>query len=303
MAIPPFTNTLPGRFFRKALWKKFSTEIHHDCKGCIHMRAAFCLFRVRILLAFCFIPLLLAGSGSTAIFAQDTTNPATVASAGPHYPKDPSLLPGKGPATTSTELPKVWAERHAEWAQTADKDKGAVVFLGDSITQGWHSLANAFPEIKVANRGIGYDTTRGVLYRLNADVLALKPAAVVLLIGINDIGLGGKPEDIADNIKAILSALKQSNPRMPVIVCKVMPSRHQIAGQIEQLNTLVDEIVKRDPQFIRCDTWSIYADKNGGCPKDEFPDLIHPNATGYAKWAAALKPIFARINPSRNQPQ
>ena len=152
----------------------------------------------------------------------------------------------------------------------------------------------------MVNRGIGGDTTRGVLYRLNADVLTLKPTAVVLLIGINDIGLnGGKPEDVADNIKAILQDLKQFNPRMPVIVCKVMPSsnkQHRPTAKIEQLNALVDEIVKSDPHFIRCDTWSIYADANGECKKDEFPDLLHPNAIGYAKWANALKPIFARLN-------
>ena len=140
------------------------------------------------------------------------------------YPKDPSLLPGKGPATTSTELPKIWAERHAEWSQTADKNKGAVVFLGDSITQGWHSLANAFPNLKVVNRGIGGDTTRGVLYRLKADVLNLDPKAIVLLIGINDVGLGAKPEDVADNIETILQAIKKFNPNLPVIVCQIMPS-------------------------------------------------------------------------------
>ena len=176
---------------------------------------------------------------------------------------------------------------------------GAVVFLGDSITEGWKTLAKDFPDLKVVNRGIGGDTTRGVLYRLNADVLALKPAAVVLLIGINDIGLGGKPEDIADNTKAILLELKRSNPHMPVIVCKVMPSstkQYRPADKIEQLNALVDEIVKANPQCIRCDTWSIYAGPDGDCQKDEFPDLLHPNAIGYAKWANALKPIFAQLN-------
>jgi lysophospholipase L1-like esterase len=40
----------------------------------------------------------------------------------------------------------------------------------------------------------------------------------------------------------------------------------------------------------------IYADQNGDCQKDEFSDLLHPNAIGYAKWANALKPIFARLN-------
>jgi lysophospholipase L1-like esterase len=216
-----------------------------------------------------------------------------------HYPADATVLPGKGPLQTWTGFTNVWAERHAAWRRNTNNENGAVVFLGDSITQGWKTLAKDFPDIKVVNRGIGGDTTRGVLYRLNADVLALKPAAVVLLIGINDIGLGGKPEDIAYNIKAILQAMKRSNPHMPVIVCKVMPSstrQNRPADQIEQLNALVDEMVKSDPQFIRCDTWSIYADQNGECQKEEFPDLLHPNAIGYAKWADTLKPIFARLN-------
>jgi lysophospholipase L1-like esterase len=232
---------------------------------------------------------LLAGCKTNGAPARDVS----------HYPADATVLPGKGPLQTWPGFTNVWAERHAAWRRDTNNETGAVVFLGDSITQGWNSLAKVFPDIKVVNRGIGGDTTRGVLYRLNTDVLALKPAAVVLLIGINDIGLGGKPEDIVDNIKGILFALKRSNPHLPVIVCKVMPSstkQYRPADKIEQLNALVDEIVKSNPQCIRCDTWSIYAGPNGDCQKDEFPDLLHPNAIGYAKWTDALKPIFAKLN-------
>src|SRR5208283_263374 len=107
------------------------------------------------------------------------------------YPADAAtVLPGKGPLQTWTGFTNVWAERHAAWQRDTNNENGSVVFLGDSITQGWTALAKVFPDFKVVNRGIGGDTTRGILYRLNADVLALKPAAVVLLIGINDIGLG-----------------------------------------------------------------------------------------------------------------
>jgi lysophospholipase L1-like esterase len=151
----------------------------------------------------------------------------------------------------------------------------------------------------VANRGIGGDTTRGVLYRLKADVLDLKPEAVVLLIGTNDIGLGGDPDEIADNIRQILLALKSSNPDMPVIMCKVMPRADRDlhpAEKIKKLNAMVETFAKNEPKFTECDTWSIYADENGNCKKEEFPDLLHPNATGYARWAAALKPIFAKLN-------
>ncbi len=243
------------------------------------------------------VAFLLIGSGGVFTFAQNT-NAAAIATDVSQYPTNDSLLPGKGSSHVWSGLPKVWAQRHAQWMKTADQDRGAVVFLGDSITQGWNSLAHDFPNMKVANRGIGGDTTRGVLYRLDADVLALKPKAIVLLIGTNDLGNGANPDDVADNIEAILMAIKNYDPNLPVIVCKVMPrgnpSQH-FAEKIEHLNALVKNFVRTQPNFYVCDTWSIYADENGDCPKDEFPDLLHPNAMGYVKWESALKPIFAEL--------
>jgi lysophospholipase L1-like esterase len=298
MTILSFAAITAREDFIKPVSKKSSTVSDHRCKACFHMKTPFKPSGVRIHFVFLFTLLLLAAGGSNPLLAQNTTNPPAVADVS-QYPKDPSALPGKGPAATWTGLPKLWAQRHAEWARTADQDKGAVVFLGDSITQGWHSLANAFPNFKVANRGIGGDTTRGVLYRLQADVLDLDPKAIVLLIGTNDIGNGAQPEDVADNIATILQDIKKFNPHVPVIVCEVMPrsdhNQHP-ASRIEQLNALVAVAIRNDPQFTLCDTWSIYADKNGDCPKDEFPDLLHPNAVGYEKWQAALKPIFAKLN-------
>lgn len=213
-------------------------------------------------------------------------------------------MPGKGPSATWSGLPRVWAERHAEWARTAEKDKGAVVFLGDSITQGWNSLARDFPDLHVANRGIGGDTTRGVLYRLKADVLSLKPKAVVLLIGTNDLGNGANPDDVADNIEAIILELRESNPDMPIIVCRVMLRSDQslrFVNNIEKLNKTIDGLAKDQPNIIECDTWSIFAEPNGGCqPEDFHTDLLHPDQKGYEKWAAALKPIFAKLDLEMN---
>lgn len=215
------------------------------------------------------------------------------------YPTNTSLLPGRGPASKWGGLPKVWAARHAEWAKTSTNDERAVVFLGDSITEIWKSLPEAFPDLKVANRGISGDTTRGVLYRLDPDVLALEPRAIVLLIGTNDIGAGADPADISYNIKTILKRIRKKYPTMPVIVCEVMPSsekQHRPAATIEKLNALIQKDVRHKSNVYLCDTWSIYAQADGDCSKAGFPDLLHPNAIGYAKWAAALKPIFAKLN-------
>jgi len=212
---------------------------------------------------------------------------------------DDSAFPGQGPIRKWDWFRNLWSERRLAWWNSRERDRGAVVFLGDSITQGWGSLAQDFPDFKVANRGISGDVTRGVLYRLKEDVLDLDPKAVVLLIGTNDLEDQGEPEVIAENTRAILAACKARHPTMPVIVCKVMPSqasKNRPADKIRKLNALVDDLVKADPQFIRCDSWSIFANDQGDARPEDFPDLLHPNAAGFAKWAEALRPLFAKLN-------
>ena len=100
------------------------------------MKSAPNIFKIRFPFVFLVAWLLLAGNGNLALFAQNNPGAAAAVSEVSQYPKDPSLLPGKGPAATWSGLPRLWAQRHAEWARTAARDKGAVVFLGDSITQG-----------------------------------------------------------------------------------------------------------------------------------------------------------------------
>ncbi|MHA3775570.1 GDSL-type esterase/lipase family protein [Verrucomicrobiota bacterium sgz303538] len=209
-----------------------------------------------------------------------------------------NLFPGDGPVQPGIWFRALWKQRRSDWAKSKDADQGAVVFLGDSITQGWNTLAKDFPDLKVANRGISGDTTRGVLFRLKEDVLDVKPRAVVLLIGTNDLGLGASPDVAAQNIRTILTNLRNSDRKLPVIVCKVMPSdpsKTRPADKIQRLNALVDQLVDADPLFVRVDTYNIFANEQGNAKKEEFPDLLHPNATGYAKWAEALRPVFEKL--------
>ena len=208
-------------------------------------------------------------------------------------------LPGAGPIRRYDWFKQVWHDRRSAWARERDRDHGAVVFLGDSITQGWESgLAAAFPDMKVANRGINGDTTRGVLIRLHDDVEVLDPAAVVLLIGTNDLEEGATPDVIAGNLSLIVRALEQHDPRMPIVLCQVFPSsaaKSRPVDQIKAVNARYLAGVKGDRHVIPLDTWALFADANGDAPASEFPDLLHPNEIGYAKWAAALRPIFATL--------
>src|SRR5207244_3908327 len=150
--------------------------------------------------------------------------------------------PGAGPLRRYDWFKRLWNERRSAWAARQQQDQGAVVFLGDSITQGWgNDVGGAFPGMKVANRGISGDTSRGVLIRLKDDVLALKPAAVVLLIGTNDLEEKAEPETIAGNLKLILEELKKHDPKMPIVLCQVMPSsatKNRPSKQIQQVNQL-----------------------------------------------------------------
>lgn len=215
-------------------------------------------------------------------------------------------LPGAGPIRRADWFQNVWLNRRSQFAREASQQQHAVVFLGDSITQGWgERLQKYFPDVKLANRGISGDTTRGMLVRLDDDVLNLKPAAVVMLMGTNDLEENAEPATIAGNVKLIIDKLKSSNAKMPIVVCNVMPSsasKKRPADKIQALNKLVFEAVKGDPQITVLDTWTLFANEQGDAKPEEFPDLLHPNDAGYAKWAAALRPILATLGFVETEP-
>ncbi len=208
-------------------------------------------------------------------------------------------LPGAGPIRRYNWFRNLWRNKRSGWARRVETDQEAVVFLGDSITQGWgDDMGGAFAGMKVANRGISGDTTRGMLIRLEEDVLSLNPGAVVLLMGTNDLEEGSAPDVIAGNLKLIVERLKAYNAKMPIVLCKVFPSsesKKRPAEQIKKINELYAQAVLNDPQITVLETWVLFADEKGDARKAEFPDLLHPNRAGYEKWGATLRPVFATL--------
>ncbi len=227
-----------------------------------------------------------------------------------HYalpaPEAEAKLPGEGALRRYDGYVKRWNTIRPQWATEAAKDQGAVVFFGDSITQGWGTdFRKSFDGMKLANRGIGGDTTRGMLLRLQEDVLSLRPKAVVLLMGTNDIEVEVPADAIGRNFRKIVAALKAHDPKMPVIVCRIFPSsatKKRPKETILAVNELFAAAVKGDPQFTVLDTYSLFADAEGDALPALFPDLLHLNAAGYAKWASALRPLFATLGHLDTQP-
>ncbi len=237
-------------------------------------------------------------SGATP-HAQDKTSRFQI-------PATDDGLPGTGPIRRYDWFRKLWTDRRTAWAARVEQDQNAIVLLGDSITQGWGEDFSAwFDGLKIANRGISGDTTRGVLIRLKEDVLALHPRAVVVLIGTNDLEEKAGPETVAANLKLVLAEMAHPDPKMPIVLCQVFPSsaaQSRPADRIKKLNQLYADAVKGNAQVTFLETWPLFADANGDAIPAEFPDLLHPNLAGYAKWAAALRPIFATLGFLETEP-
>lgn len=256
-----------------------------------------CTFRLAVVaLSLCFHGL--------SLQAQD--NAASQPNLRFEIPATDEGLPGAGPIRRYDWFRRLWTERRSQWAKRVEKDRGAVVLVGDSITQGWGDDFSAwFPGMKIANRGISGDTSRGVLLRLQEDVLVLQPSAIVLLIGTNDLEEKATPETIAANLKLLLETFARHDPRMPVVVCQVFPSsasKSRPSDQIKKINQLYAGLVKGNPQVTFVETWPLLADAHGDALPELFPDLLHLNLAGYLRWAAGLRPIFATLGLLETQP-
>jgi lysophospholipase L1-like esterase len=215
--------------------------------------------------------------------------------------------PGVGPIRSEGWFVKTWRDRRAKFDEQKAQQEHAIVFLGDSITQGWSDdFRGKFRGLHVANRGISGDTSRGLLARLDADVLALNPSGIVVLIGTNDIGVKVPPEGIADNVKLLLAKIAAHDPKIPIILCQVMPTsgekQHRPVDQVHKLNQLLANVARGNDHVTLLDTYTLFANAEGEAKLEEFPDLLHPNDVGYEKWRAALWPLLATLGFVEKEP-
>jgi lysophospholipase L1-like esterase len=198
---------------------------------------------------------------------------------------------GLGFSQSSTDWPNL-ARYHDENARLAPADAGdsRVVFMGDSITDGWGRQYGAFfPGKPYVNRGISGQTTPQMLIRFRPDVIALKPKVVVFLAGTNDIAGNTGPmtlEAIEDNL-ASMAELAQAN-HIKVVLGSVLPVCDYIKPQTERrppekviaLNAWMKDYAARNG-FIYLDYYSAMLDDKQMFRKELTYDGLHPNAAGY----------------------
>ena len=171
-------------------------------------------------------------------------------------------------------------------------DELRVVFMGNSITESWsHFDPDFFLTNSYINRGISGQTTPQMLIRFKPDVINLKPKAVVILAGINDIAGNTGPmqvENIAENIQSMAEISKANE--IQVLICSVLPAIDfpwspglNPSAKVLRLNKLLKNYC-RENNIIYVDYYSSMVDKNGGLKVPEYTssdDLVHPNKKGY----------------------
>jgi lysophospholipase L1-like esterase len=165
-----------------------------------------------------------------------------------------------------------------------------VVFLGNSITDGWYRI---HPEFFIKNgftgRGIGGQTTSQMLTRFQADVIDLKPKLVVIMAGTNDIARNNgiiTHKHIMQNIKSMCE-LAQYHKIKPIL-CTILPACEfrwnkelKPAADIKLLNDMIREYAQKNKiPFV--DYYSALVDERGGLPANIAADGVHPNMDGYA---------------------
>ena len=177
-----------------------------------------------------------------------------------------------------------------------------VIFMGNSITENWQQyFATMFAGKPYINRGISGQTTPQMLVRFRADVIALKPAAVVILAGTNDIAGNTGPstlEMIEDNI-ASMAELASANG-IKVVLSSVLPVRDypwkpglEPAPKIIALNAWIKSYAAQHGA-IYVDFHSAMADADGGMRSGLSSDGVHPNEAGYRIMAPLVEQAIAQ---------
>lgn len=186
-----------------------------------------------------------------------------------------------------------------------------VVFMGDSITDGWgRPIGEFFPGKGYINRGISGQTTPQMLVRFRADVIALKPSVVVILAGTNDIAGNTGPSSlqmIEDNLMSMTELARAHG--IHVVIATLLPisnyhdatsSTRRPPADINTLNAWIRDYTTRE-HLGYIDYFDAMLDKSGQLRADLSDDGLHPNAAGYKVMAPlAQKAVDAALADTKS---
>jgi N-acetylglucosamine-6-sulfatase len=199
-----------------------------------------------------------------------------------------------------------WKDRQAAKNKQAAESGHDLIFIGDSITQGWEGPGKEVWEKYYGNRstlnlGFSGDRTEHVLYRLNHGNLKEQQDAkvAVIMIGTNNTGQRKQdPAETADGVSRIVSDVRARCPQAEILLLAVFPRDEQPDGEMRQINNRLNELIAplgKGKQVHYLDINEVFLDEDGVLPKSIMPDSLHPEARGYELWAEAIEPKLKEL--------
>lgn len=203
-----------------------------------------------------------------------------------------------------------WTPRHLRKLEEVKAMKAAgrnpqLVFIGDSITQGWEKEGapvwdRYYRRHDALALGFGGDRTENVLWRLqHGEVDGIDPKLAVLMFGTNNTGHRQDiPALTVQGIQRNIEELRRRLPNTRILLLAIFPRDEAPDGALRRLNAQVNALLpsladQRNVFFL--DINQAFLQPDGRLSKDVMPDLLHPNEQGYAIWARAMQPELERL--------
>jgi len=196
---------------------------------------------------------------------------------------------------------------HESFLRRAKEGKIGLLFLGDSITEGWSGggrivWAKSYWKYDPANFGIGGDKTQNVIWRIeNGELDHINPQVVVLMIGTNNMD-SYSVEDILLADEKIVREIHKKLPDTKLLLLGIFlrgadPNDRTVAALRQKIKTVNEGLAKLDDgeKTRYLDIGDKFMDADGKISKDIMPDALHPNARGYQIWADAMQPLLDQM--------
>ena len=195
-----------------------------------------------------------------------------------------------------------WLKRHEAFLRQRDAAPVDLLFVGDSITEGWLGDGRAtwdreYVPRNPLNLGIGGDETQHLLWRLDhGEVDGLRPKAVVLLIGTNNLGnVGHTPQQTAAGVAAVVDRLRAKLPASPVLLLGVFPRERDPDAPLRRAVSAVNALIAplgQLPAVQYLDIGPAFLRSNGALEARVMPDYLHLSPAAYQTWADAMRPTL-----------
>lgn len=199
-----------------------------------------------------------------------------------------------------------WMKRHESMNQRVAQGNVDLVFIGDSITQGWEGRGKAIWAKNYGNRnavnlGIGGDRTQHVIWRLqNGNLKGISPKAAVIMIGTNNSG-SNTPEQIAEGVTEIVKILSDKCPKTKILLLATFPrgANKDDARRLvnEKSNAIVSKLANSSNVHY-LDIGPKFLNDDQTLSREIMPDLLHLSEEGYQIWADSIE---ASLNELLNQ--